>query len=94
MDFIASMNVGLAFLAALLAAMGGYGLWLGRVLRRLERKLERLQQHCQACRREVAAQLAGCLLHDPERTALWEALHYHDHPPRESSPDGVRISGD
>lgn len=91
MDFTDSMNLGLALLGIVLMAIVGYGLWLGRVLCRLDRKLERLQQHCQACRQEVAAQLAGRLPYDPEHTPLWEALHYHGHPLRKSSGEEVRI---
>jgi hypothetical protein len=93
MDVTAAVNIDSALLGTILTGVAGYGLWLGRILRRLDRKLERLQHHCQACRREVAAQLAGRLPYDPEHTALWEALHYHGHPPRTFSGDDVRIIG-
>lgn len=93
MSLASSLDFGLPLLGAILVVVAGYGLWLGRILRRLDRKLERLQHHCQACRREVAAQLAGRLPYDPEHTALWEALHYHGHPVRTFSGDDVRIIG-
>lgn len=45
------------------AAAVAYLLWLGRRFAELDRKLRRLQDHCRACRQEVAARLAGRLPH-------------------------------
>jgi|GEM_PF-1108582 len=80
-------------LAAALVLFLAYGFWLSRLLRQLDRKLDRLEHYCQACRREMAAQLAGRLEYDPEHTGLWEALHYREHPPPKPPASPVKIVG-
>lgn len=93
MSLANSLDFSLPLLGAILIVLAGYGLWLGQVLRRLDRKLERLQQHCQACRREVAAQLAGRLPYDPPHPGWWEAIHPRGHAGRTFSGEEVRIIG-
>lgn len=93
MTLIASPDLALPLLLIALVVGAGYGLWLGRVLQRLDRKLERLQQHCQACRREVAAQLAGRLPYDPQHPGWWEAIHPRGQGARTFPGEEVRIIG-
>ncbi len=93
MNVATSLDFGLPLLGAVLALLVGYGLWLGRVLGRLERKLERLKLHCQSCRREVADQLAGRLPYDPAHPAGGEAVPDHGRLPRSFSAEDVRIIG-
>lgn len=66
-------HLDLLLLAVALALALAYALWLGRLLAQLDRKLELLEHHCRLCRREVAAQLAGRLTHQPSG-AFWEGL--------------------
>ncbi len=65
-----------------------YGLWLWRFLTQLGRRVERLQMHCQRCRQEISAALAGRLEHPPDIPPHGEGPYPHNQarPPQAPSP--------
>lgn len=75
-----------------LALLGGiYAFCLWRLVLGLKKKLDNLYANC----RQVHQHLDGPFLaaHRVEHQSLWEALHHHEHGPRQQDGRTIRIIG-
>jgi hypothetical protein len=83
------LAVWLLYPLALLGAL--YALCLGRLILRLHKKLDEMHANCRAVHRHLDGDYLSA--HRVEHQSLWEALHHHEHGPRQRSGRTVKIIG-
>lgn len=70
-----------------------HALWLGYMVLGLGRKLDRLYRHCASFRQRLAEGRVRHSEHEGELSDLWEAVHHHEHGPKERTDNVIKFIG-